>query len=94
MQGVADGNRDFDAVNVRQFANSIAALAASSSIPAPEAGKRASLGMGVGSFMDRSALAIGLNVRMWDRGAVKATVASGRGGGQEPVVGVGAGWSW
>lgn len=94
VTGVADGTTDFDAVNVRQFAQGIAAVTAIASIPAPEAGKDAAIGVGLGNHRGQSAIAFGLNYRMPSNGLFKASVATGLGNGNRPVVGLGAGWSW
>ncbi|MEY4757466.1 MAG: hypothetical protein RJA34_2364, partial [Pseudomonadota bacterium] len=94
VTGVADGKADFDAVNVRQFAGAIAATTALANIPAPEAGKTTSLGMGLGNFMGKTALGVGFNHRTSANVLIKASLASGLNAGSKPVVGVGAGWSW
>ncbi|WP_300158018.1 YadA-like family protein [Aquabacterium sp.] len=94
VTGVADGRNDFDAVNVRQYASAIAGVAAAANIPAPEAGKTSSVGVGLGNFMGKTALALGFNHRLSATSLIKASVASGTGRGSKPIVGVGAGWSW
>jgi hypothetical protein len=94
VRGVANGVNDFDAVNVRQFAGAIAGVTAMASIPSPDAGKTTSVGVGVGHFMSKSAIAFGFNHKMNANSMIKATVASGINGGTKPIVGVGAGWSW
>ena len=95
VTGVANGAADFDAVNVRQFAGAIAAVTAAANIPAPEAGKTSSVGMGVGSFMGKTALSLGVVHQMQKGPTLKFSVAGGLDqGGQTPTVGLGAGWSW
>jgi YadA-like membrane anchor domain len=94
VTGVADGKGDFDAVNVRQFAGAIAATAAMAHIPSPEAGKELSVGVGLGNFMGKSALAFGGNYRMSADSMLKASISTGVNGGAKPVVGIGAGWNW
>lgn len=94
VTGVADGRADFDAVNVRQFGHAIAAVAASANIPLPQAGKDVAVGVGMGHFMGKTALALGLNYRFSPSGVFRASVSSGVGAGSKAVVGMGAGWSW
>ena len=95
VTGVANGSSDFDAVNVRQFAGAIAAVTASANIPAPEAGKASACGVGVGSFMGKSALSLGLVHRTEKGPMLKFSVSGGLNeGGQTPAIGMGAGWSW
>lgn len=94
VTGVADGKADFDAVNVRQFAGAIAGVTAMANIPAPEAGKNTVVGVAVGGFMSKSALALGLNHRVSSKITVKASLASGLNKGAKPIMGAGMGWSW
>lgn len=95
VTGVADGRSDFDAVNVRQFAGAIAAVAAQANIPALAAGQDRTFGVGVGSFMGKSALAMGLSVRASNNSVYKATVSSGLNNGMKhTLVGVGGAWGF
>lgn len=94
VTGVADGRSEFDAVNVRQFAGAIASTTAMTNIPGVDTGKESSFGIAMGSFMGQHALAMGASYRLPGRGALKASVASGLGGGAQASMGVGAGWSW
>lgn len=95
VTGVADGRADFDAVNVRQFAGAIAAVAAQANIPALSAGQDRTFGMGVGNFMGKSALAMGMNVRGEGSTVYKFTLSSGLNeGGKKPVVAAGAAWGF
>jgi hypothetical protein len=95
VTGVANGSADFDAVNVRQFAGAIAAVTAAANIPAPEAGKSSAFGVGVGNFMGKNALSLGLVHRTEKGPMLKFSVSGGLNeGGQTPTVGMGAGWSW
>lgn len=95
VTGVANGSSDFDAVNVRQFAGAVASASAMANIPGVDTNKDASVGVGMGNFMGRSALAFGGSYRFSSNGVVKASVASGlSSGGSKATVGVGAGWSW
>ena len=95
VTGVANGSADFDAVNVRQFAGAIAAVTAAANIPAPEAGKASAFGVGVGSFMGKNALSLGMVHRTEKGPMLKFSVSGGlNAGGQTPTVGMGAGWSW
>ena len=95
VTGVADGRADFDAVNVRQFAGAIAAVAAQANIPALSAGQDRTFGMGVGNFMGKSALAMGMNFRGSANSVYKATVSSGLNNGmKQTVLGVGGAWGF
>ena len=95
VTGVADGRADFDAINVRQFAGAIAAVAAQANIPALSAGQDRTFGIGVGGFMGKSALAMGMNIRGSGNSVYKATVSSGLNNGmKQTVVGVGGAWGF
>jgi len=95
VTGVADGRNDFDAVNVRQFAGAIASVTAQANIPPLAAGQNANVGVGVGSFMGKSALSMGVVHQVQKGPTLKFSVAGGLDeGGQTPTVGLGAGWSW
>lgn len=95
VTGVADGRADFDAVNVRQFAGAIASVAAQANIPALSAGQDRTFGMGVGNFMGKSALAMGMNIRGSANSVYKATVSSGlNNGAKQAVVAVGGAWGF
>jgi YadA-like membrane anchor domain len=95
VTGVADGRADFDAVNVRQFAGAIAAVAAQANIPALAAGQERTFGVGVGNFMGKSALAMGMSIRGNNNSVYKATVSSGLNYGmKQTVVGVGGAWGF
>lgn len=98
VTGVADGRSDFDAVNVRQYAQGIAAVAAGANIPVPQSGNTAgSVGMAVGNYMGKTALAVGGSYRPSASTMIKASIAAGLNGGvsgSRPVVVVGAGWAW
>lgn len=94
VTGVADGEDDFDAVNVRQFAGAIASVTAQANIPALASGQNLNLGVGLGHFMGKSGMALGMNWRVADNALVKATVSSGLNSGSEAAVGVGASIGW
>ena len=95
VTGVANGSGDFDAVNVRQFAGAIASASAMANIPGVDTNKDASVGVGMGNFMGRSALAFGGSYRISSNGVLKASLATGlSSGGSKTNVGFGAGWSW
>lgn len=94
VTGVADGEDDFDAVNVRQFAGAIASVTAQANIPALASGQNVNLGVGVGHFMGKSGMALGMNWRVADNALVKATVSSGLNSGSEAAVGVGTSIGW
>lgn len=95
VTGVADGRADFDAVNVRQFAGAIAAVAAQANIPALAAGQDRTFGMGVGHFMGKSALAMGMNIRGDGNAVYKVTLSSGlNDGAKKAVFAAGAAWGF
>jgi hypothetical protein len=95
VTGVADGSADFDAVNVRQFAGAIAAVAAQANIPSLAAGQDRTFGIGVGNFMGKSALAMGMNIRGSGNAVYKVTLSSGlMDGGKKAVVAAGAAWGF
>ena len=95
VTGVADGRADFDAVNVRQFAAAVAAVAAQANVPPLAAGQDKSFGVGLGNFMGKSAIAMGLNIRGANTASYKLSVSSGlEKGGSKAVVGAGAAWAF
>jgi YadA-like membrane anchor domain len=95
VTGVADGRADFDAVNVRQFAGAIASVAAQANIPALAAGQDRTFGMGVGHFMGKSALAMGMNIRGDGNAVYKVTLSSGlNDGAKKAVFAAGAAWGF
>lgn len=95
VTGVADGRADFDAVNVRQFAGAIAAVAAQANIPSLAAGQDRTFGMGVGTFMGKSALAMGMNIRGSGDSVYKFTLSSGlNDGAKKAVFAAGAAWGF
>lgn len=95
VTGVADGRSDFDAVNVRQFAGAIAAVTAQANIPALSAGQDRTVGLGMGNFMGKSALAMGVSLRGGANAVYKATLSSGlNAGARKAVVGVGGAWGF
>ena len=96
VTGVADGKSDFDAVNVRQFAGAVAAVAAQANVPALAAGQERTFGLGVGSFMGKTGLALGMNFRDTDNtnAVYKLSVSTGLNGGAKTVIGAGAAWAF
>lgn len=94
VTGVADGKSDFDAVNVRQFAGAVAAVAAQANIPALAAGQDKTIGLGVGNFMGKTGLALGMNLRGEGNTTYKLSVSTGLNGGAKTVIGGGAAWSF
>ena len=94
VTGVADGKNDFDAVNVRQFAGAVAAVAAQANIPALAAGQDKTIGLGVGNFMGKTGLALGMNLRGEGNTTYKLSVSTGLNGGAKTVIGGGAAWSF
>lgn len=94
VHGVADGTADFDAINVRQFAGAIAAVTAQANIPSLAAGQDKTIGVGLGHFMGKTGLAVGMNLRGKKNGIYKLSVSTGLNGGAKFVVGGGAAWSF
>jgi hypothetical protein len=95
VTGVANGSADFDAVNVRQFAGAIAAVSAQANIPALAAGQDRTFGLGMGNFMGKTALAMGISMRGNNNSIYKASLSSGlNAGGSKTVMGVGGAWSF
>lgn len=94
VTGVADGRNDYDAVNVRQFAGAVAAVAAQANVPALAAGQTRTLGLGVGSFMGKAGVALGMNIRGEGNATYKLSVSTGLNGGSQTVLGAGAAWSF
>jgi len=64
VTGVADGQKDFDAVNYRQMNSGIASVAALAAIPDPVPGKHFSIGLGYGNSHGQSAVAAGLKAAL------------------------------
>jgi hypothetical protein len=93
VTGVADGRNDFDAINVRQFAAAIAAVSAQSNIPELTQNQETAIGVGLGGFMGKAALALGVNHR-GESATFRLSIASGVEGGAKPVIGAGASWSF
>lgn len=95
VTGVANGRADFDAVNVRQFAGAIAAVSAQANIPALLSGQDRTFGLGLGNFMGKSALAMGVSVRSGANAVYKASLSSGLSAGtRQAAVGVGGAWGF
>jgi len=94
VTGVADGKNDFDAINVRQFAGAIAAVAAQANVPALAAGQDKTIGLGVGNFMGKTGLALGMNLRGEGNTTYKLSVSTGLNGGAKTVIGAGAAWAF
>ena len=95
VTGIANGTGDFDAVNVRQFSSAVAGVAAAANIPGVDTNKTASVGVGMGSYMNSQALAFGGSYRFSDNGVLRASLATGLNtGGSKTSFGIGAGWSW
>jgi hypothetical protein len=94
VTGVADGKNDFDAINVRQFAGAIAAVAAQANVPALAAGQTRTVGIGLGNFMSKTGLALGMNLRGDNNATYKLSVSTGLNGGAKAVIGAGAAWAF
>jgi hypothetical protein len=94
VHGVNDGTGDFDAVNVRQFSGAIAAVTAMANIPQVDQDKTFALGVGVGGFMGKTALAAGLSYRFTRNGVFKASLSSAMSSSNTDTLGLGAAWSF
>jgi hypothetical protein len=94
VQGVNDGTKDFDAVNVRQFAGAIASVVAMANIPQVDQDKQVAFGMALGSFMGKTALAAGVTYRFTRNGVLKGSLSSALNSSHKTAVGVGAAWSY
>jgi hypothetical protein len=77
--------------NKKEARSGIAAVAALAGIPAPDAGKKFNVGLGVGYFKSQSALALGGSARITDNinSKIGLSVSSGEG-----AVSVGVGYSF
>lgn len=96
VTGVADGKSDFDAVNYRQLksiAAGVAGISAMSNIPQVDQDKTFNVGLGVGHFQERTAVALGASARLSDSVVARASVATDF-GADSTAVGGGLGWSW
>ena len=94
VHGVNDGTTSFDAVNVRQFAGAIASVTAMANIPQVDPNKTVAIGVGLGGFMGKTALAVGLTYRFASNGILKGSVSSNTSGRSKTAVGIGAAWSY
>lgn len=94
VHGVNDGSSDFDAVNVRQFAGAIASVTAMANIPQVDQGDTYGFGVGVGSFMGKSALAAGMSYRFTKNGIIKGSISSAFSKSNTDTFGVGVAWSY
>lgn len=94
VNGVADGKGDFDAVNVRQFGGAIAAVTAMANIPLVDQDKTVAIGVGVGDYMGRQAVAFGGSYRVNRQLVIKGSLAASTGSGGSTATGIGAGWSF
>lgn len=94
VHGVNDGTSDFDAVNVRQFSSAIASVTAMANIPQVDQDKKFAMGVGLGSFMGKTALAAGVTYRFTKNGVLKGSISSAMNSSQSTAVGLGAAWSY
>jgi hypothetical protein len=94
VHGVNDGTGDFDAVNVRQFSGAIASVTAMANIPQVDQDKTYALGVGVGGFMGKAALAAGLSYRFTRNGVFKASLSSAMSSSDTETLGLGMAWSF
>jgi hypothetical protein len=106
VQNVAPGILPTDAANMQQLnqvraetqdarktGSTGAAIAlAAASVPALEAGKQFGVGVGVGSYDGRSAIAAAVSFRLGESSQIKVNVGTGQSG--KIGGGVGASWSW
>jgi hypothetical protein len=99
VSGIANGLAVDDAVNVGQLraqekllAQGIASTAAIANIPPLEQHKTVALGVGVGHFNSRSALAVAASVRLSPNASFRASMALNS--GKRRVIGAGASFSW
>lgn len=72
----------------------VAAIAAMASVPPMTAGKNFSVGVGVGSYDGKAALAVAAQKRFSENLTARLSFASGIGSGAKPVVGAGAAWEY
>lgn len=94
VHGVNDGTSDFDAVNVRQFAGAIASVTAMANIPQVDQDKTYAVGVGMGSFMGKTALAAGVTYRFTRNGVLKGSISSAMSSSNTTTIGLGAAWSY
>ena len=94
VHGVNDGTSNFDAVNVRQFSGAIASVTAMANIPQVNQDKTYALGVGLGNFMGKTALALGGTYRFTRNGVLKGSISSDMSSSNTTTVGVGAAWSY
>jgi hypothetical protein len=94
VHGVNDGNGDFDAVNVRQFAGAIASITAMANIPQVDQNNTYALGVGLGNFMGKTALAAGLTYRLTRNGVLKGSISSAMSHSETETLGLGVAWSY
>ncbi len=94
VHGVNDGTSDFDAVNVRQFAGAVASVTAMANIPQVDQDKTYAVGVGVGNFMGKNALAAGMTYRFTRNGVFKGSVSSAFATSDTTTLGLGFAWSY
>lgn len=75
-------------------AGGVAAIAAMASVPPMTTGKNFSVGVGVGSYDGKAALAVAAQKRFSENLTARLSFASGIGSGAKPVVGAGAAWEY
>ncbi|MCL4471819.1 MAG: YadA C-terminal domain-containing protein [Gammaproteobacteria bacterium] len=63
-------------------------------IPQVDQAKTFAVGVGLGSFRNQSALALGASYRISQNAVIKASASTSTGGHDATVYGVGAGFSW
>jgi len=95
LSGVADGQGAFDAANIRQLDGSVASIAALAGIPAPQAGKDNSIGIGFGQHGSGAALAVGGQSVIGESFTIKYGASMSYSGGlvdSSTMMGIGMSW--
>jgi hypothetical protein len=93
VRGVDDGISAFDAVNVRQLGDGVAMTSALAALPQVDENRTFNVAGGVGHYLDRPALAMGLGWRPIDSVVVRVggSVATS---GRTAIGNLGVGYSW
>jgi hypothetical protein len=94
VTGVDDGRSRYDAVNYGQLQKAysgVASVAALAAVPGPVPGKKFSLGVGAGTYMDERAVAMAFTADVKDFIRIKSGFAFGR---DQATVNAGISLSW
>jgi len=101
VHGVNDGTAAYDAVNVRQLnavKAGVASTVAMANIPQVDQGKKFALGVGMGGYDGKGAIAAGGSIRLSDSAVIKGSVGYGfnsdNQGSATTTYGLGAAYSW